>query len=102
MPGIDAIAEGGGTSETVAFATTAPSLLVTLPFTDDVCADAAFAAKRTTALATATRNLCMFFPFFSPGGWPLGRQPGSTRAISSARAGLRHRRVDISMPRIVV
>ena len=36
MPGIDVIAEGGGTNETSAFATGAPSRLLTRPLTDEV------------------------------------------------------------------
>jgi hypothetical protein len=68
MPGIDAIADGGGTSDTVAFATTAPSLLVTLPFTDEVCADAADTTNRITTLVIATRNLCMFITLMTSEG----------------------------------
>ena len=68
MPGIDAIAEGGGTSDTVAFATAAPSLLVTLPLTDDVCADAADTTNRITTLVAATRNLCMFITLMTSEG----------------------------------
>ena len=68
MPGIDAIAEGGGTSDTVAFATAAPSLFVTRPLTDDVCAEAAAATNRMTTLVTATRNLCIFITLMTSEG----------------------------------
>ena len=62
MPGII----GSETSSvTSAFATTPPCVLLTRPFTDDVCAEAAEAAKRITTLATATRNLCMFITFMT-------------------------------------
>ena len=70
MPGMDAIAVGGGTSDTVAVGTAAPSLLVTFPLTD-VCADAAETTNRITTLVTATRNLCMFITLMTSGG--MGR-----------------------------
>jgi hypothetical protein len=81
IPGIEAIAEGGGTSDTVALATAAPSLLITLPLTD-VCADAADTTNRITALVTATRILCMFLTVQDPPIAPPPSQADPTHATS--------------------
>jgi hypothetical protein len=57
MPGIDAIAEGGGTNETSAFGIGAPSRLITRPLTAEVCAEAPHANNEITTVVTPTRTL---------------------------------------------